>query len=390
MIQGHAGRVAYGQTISIRGTMAGGVPTKMPGAPAGAGGAGAVVDLDGEEFGTIDRYKWIWQSSPNVTFDPPVSQNGSTRVTWDRMGEVKIWAQIVGVDQGSEETVGEAEQVTVQVVAPGFSVAFDPEAGAKVGQEVKATVRTEPAVPEDLITYQWGEPPSSNRMEVKDNASEIRFKVKDPNPVSLKATAKVPTLGDVIGEVAATYSASQYIVKVQVEEAETTKPKVWDPVKGGIKTLPKGTYAGDEQIRLRAEIEGEPKPEDVRWKWKVNGGTSISNDISQTPTVSRHETGSISATVEARDKDGVLLGTGSINLSVTVAPDKVNPVVATAKADRATIRSGEKTWLRAEVKGGTPPYSYQWSGAAKGSAQAVEFLGEKAGDAVARFGRAHV
>ena len=399
-ISGLPGQVVYGQKVEIRGSVT------------GVAGAQAVIDKtnaqnaksqaewdemirkgkEAEEKGGIfilppdeegpdiqtPQFKFIWHADKEgIAFDPP--EGTSTTVLFGRMGAIKIWAQVLDKDGA---TIGETPQSSVAVVAPKFRIGFDPTTG-RVGQEIRARVTTDPMTLHAPIFYRWSVPESSNRMEHNDAASDIGFKVKEPKPLRVIAVAEVPHYRDTIENIDATFTPGAYAIKVTVEESETTKPKVWDPVKGGIKTLPKGTYAGDEQIRLRAEIEGEPKPEDVRWKWTVNEGTSISNDISQTPTVSRHETGSIAATVEARDKDGVLLGTGSINLSVTVPPIQTNPVVVTAKADKAAIKSGEKTWLRAEVKGGTPPHSYQWSGATKGSGQAVEFLGEKAGDATA-------
>lgn len=334
-------------------------------------------DEEGPDIQTLE-FKFIWHSDKEgIAFDPP--EGMSTTVLFGRMGETKIWAQVIGKDGA---TLGETPQSTVAVVAPKFRVVFDPPAG-QVGQEIRARVFTDPMKLFAPIFYRWSAPESANRMEHDEAASDIGFKVKEPKALRIAATAEVPHYRDSIADIEATFTPGAYAVKVTVEEAETTKPKVWDPVKGGIVTLPKGSYAGDEQIRLRAEIEGEPKPQDVRWKWTVNEGTSISNDISQTPTVSRHETGTIAAAVEARDKDGVLLGGGSINLSVTVAAGRVNPIVVTAKADRTAIKSGERTWLRAEVKGGTPPYTYQWTGGAAGSGQSVEFRGEKAGDAAA-------
>jgi len=64
-------------------------------------------------------------------------------------------------------------------------------------------------------------------------------------------------------------------------------------------------------------------------------------------------------------------------------PEATSPVVVTAKADKVTINLGEQTWVRAEATGGTPPYTYQWTGGLTGSWQAVDLQGERAGDTIA-------
>lgn len=290
------------------------------------------------------KLRYLWQSSEKgVELSPTESENGETTVTFGRLSSVKLWAQVVDADTGT--AMGETPQVATTVVAPAFSVRFTPPGGqGRIGQEVKAQIVANPEVPAKLIDYRWLEPATSNRREATENASEIGFAPKDAKPVVLKALARVPFHGDELGTIEASYTGAPYKVQVSVEE-RGPKPMTWDPAKGGLVPVPKGTYAADEQVGLRATLEGEPKPAEVRWRWTVNDGTTIGNPISQTPTVSRHESGAITATVEALDRDGNVLGSGTTSLSVTVSADAVGNAKAKAEAAKL-VAQAKAAWAR--------------------------------------------
>lgn len=313
------------------------------------------------------KQRVVWQSEPAVGFVPPTSDNGRTRVTYSRMGRVKLWCEIQEVVEGAFHTVGECDQETVEVVAPRFSVTFTPAEGqGRIGQDIRLRIASEPSVPDDLIDFRWFDPATSNRLELTPNAREIGFKVKDAKPVVLKALARVPHHGDNIADIAATYTGLQFQVKAWAEEPGT-RPMMWDPVKGGLKPVPRGQYATHERIPLRAELQGGDAPSGVRWNWTVNDGTTISNPISQTPTASRSSAGSIEANVEARDAQGSVLGSASVSLPVMevrdTPPAPVNPTVSLS-AERNSVELGAKVTLSADASGGKPPYSYAWQGAA--------------------------
>ena len=295
---------------------------------------------------TQAAYRVIWQSDRNLTFTPPTSDDGTTKVTYDRMGEVKLWCELLKWEGGDYQTVGECEQETITVVAPKFSVSFTPSDGqARVGQEVRARINAQPSVPAKLIDYRWLEPATSNRMEYTENAGEIGFRVKDPSTLVLKALARVPHWGDDIGSVDATYTGAIYEVKAWVVEPGT-RPRMWDPKKGGLIPVPKGSYATFERVGLKAEVQGGPT-EGVRWQWTVNGGTSISNPYSQTPTVSRSEAGGISAKVVARDSNGSELGSAEVGLSVIEVSDKQpKPTPAEDKAEARRLTQQAEQQLK--------------------------------------------
>ncbi|MBU1664955.1 MAG: discoidin domain-containing protein, partial [Gammaproteobacteria bacterium] len=325
-------------------------------------------------------YRIVWQAEPGLTFNPPTSDNGTTKVSYDRMGQVKLWCEVLKQVDGVYQTVGECDQVTVTVVAPKLSLSFSPVDGqAHIGQEVRARITTQPSVPAKLINYRWLEPGTANRMEYGDNAGEIGFKVKDASTLVLKALARVPYHGDDLGTVDATYTGAAYTVKAWLVEPGI-RPMMWDAKKGGLIPVPKGAYATHERISLRAEIQGGTT-EVVRWNWTVNDGTSISNPISQTPTVTRSSPGEISAQVEARNAEGALLGSADVSASVIDASERA-PVPTTPnvtlKPEKDDPERGERVWIEAEVSGGKAPYRYTWQGA-RGSGARVQVTASKTG-----------
>ncbi len=262
------------------------------------------------------EYRYVWQSSPGLTFDPPEGAWDSTTVTYDRLGEVLIWCEQLKWIDGAYQTVGESEQVTVNVIAPDFSVSYAPANGkAYVGQQVTATIHARPAVGDKVIDYRWLDPSTSNRLELDSNGARIAFTVRDTNPVKLKALARVPVHGDELGEIESSYTGVAFGLNAWMVQPPTL-PRTWDPQAKELKTIERGSRGTDERITLKAELQGGTPPEGVRYKWTVNDGTTLSNDISQTPTVSRSQAGSIVAHVTASDSKGHKLADAQVTVEV--------------------------------------------------------------------------
>ncbi|WP_346913382.1 PKD domain-containing protein [uncultured Roseibium sp.] len=282
--------------------------------------AGDTEDLFGDPEPQRTAYRVLWHATPNLTFDP-VESGGDTTVTFDRLGTVKVWAQIVTTEDGGTKTVAETEVQTVEVLPPALSLLFDPPSGAGAGTEVRARVMTEPHVPDALIDVRWLEPATANRREYAGNGSEIGFTVDGGKTVTLEAIVRLPVHGDEIGRISGQYDTTAGSVRVTAK-ARGPKPQIWDENVGGLIDVPEGLYAAGQAIELSAELEGAKSGGDVRWDWTVNSGTSISNPASRTPTVSRAEAGTIQAEVTAKDKDGRLLGKGRISLAVVISADE--------------------------------------------------------------------
>lgn len=311
---------------------------------------------------TNSKYSIAWQSDPPLLFEHPSTTTGRNKVTFTRMGKVKIWAQIKRSTSGDEQS-SETKQISTTITAPKFKIDFVPASGAKLGQEVKALISETPSIQDALLNFKWESPPSSNRLEVAKNARTITFKLNAPT-LALKAAAITSTGNEPVGDdITATYKATPYLVSVRLLESGV-KPMVWDPARKGLVPLSKGTFAGDEKVVAEASIDGAVPQERISWSWKCNEGTSISNDSVKSPSLSRHETGTAEATVTARDAEGLALGSATVSFDVTVPAEKINKTEELKlglAAERTLLKSGEVTLLVTTIRGGTAPYKLTWS-----------------------------
>jgi hypothetical protein len=264
----------------------------------------------------------LWDSTPNLTFEPKESIQGNTKVTFDRMeNPVKIWAQILQDKDGSSSTVGEVEQEEVTVISPEFKIIYDVlQKDAKIGQTVTAEIQSEPYVDPSLIDYRWVEP--VDRKEV--GTGRIEFVPKDTKPIKLKAIARVPGTGDSIhDDINDTYTPGSYKVIARVIGPKyDMSVKVWNEKKGLIEVTKE--YTVDQDIIIEADIEDAGNIE-LRYDWSVNDGCSIVGvDNSKQLTVNRHEVGTCIAKIEVFDKDKNKLGEAEATVDITVSQEMID------------------------------------------------------------------
>lgn len=286
------------------------------------------------------RYRFVWQSSPGLSFDPSTSEDGATTVTFDRMGQVKVWCEVLVEDEGAWVTLGETEQQTITVVAPAFSINFTPPDGqGKVGQEVRAKIVAKPEVPAKLIDYRWFDPGSSNRMEYTDNASEIGFKVKDAKPIKLDVLARVPHHGDEIAKIASTYTGVAYDVKIGEPKGYGPQLQVWvcDTQLGnakncGMKDIPKGQFVTFQDIFLKAEVT--PAPPSPRYRWSVDpSGSCGLPGAGRELRLNCSSTGSYTVSLQVLDADNLLLGQAERTVGVSVSDNDVRQAPKSKEAN---------------------------------------------------------
>ena len=276
----------------------------------------------------ITGYRVIWQSDPGITFDPATS-DGTTTVLFDRMpssGKIKIWAEIQKDGGGGVySTVGETPQQEVTVVPPKFKWTFNPEKGkGRIGQEVRATLTTEPAdIKPELLNYEWSWPESSGRMEYEKNASIIGFVSKDAKPVKLLVAPKTPFYRENIGGgLLEEYQAQGFNVTVTGPKQMGPTPQVWKEKVGLVDV--QREIAVFQNVFMRAEVAPDPEKKPLRYQWTVTpGGCTVGNEVSQEPTVNCSETGSYQAKVTVKDRDGVELGSGAGTISVTISQNEI-------------------------------------------------------------------
>ncbi len=288
------------------------------------GGAGYTVP----ETAKVTGVRVIWQSDPGITFDPATS-DGATTVLFDRMGpnnKIKIWAEIQKDGGGGVySTIGETLQQEVTVVPPKFKWTFNPEKGkGRIGQEVKATLTTDPAdIKPELLNYEWSWPESSGRMEYAKNASVVGFVPKDAKPVKLLVGAKVPFHRELIGGgMLEEYQAEAFAVTVTGPRQMGPTPQVWKEGVGLVEV--QREIAVFQNVFMKAEVAPDPEKKPLRYQWKVTpDGCTVGSDISQEITVNCSQTGSYQAKVTVKDRDGADLGGGTGTISVTISQNEI-------------------------------------------------------------------
>ncbi len=271
-------------------------------------------------------YRVIWQSDKTLDFKPGTSYDGTTEVLFDRMGPIKISAEIQKkTGDNVYEQVGEAEQREVTVVAPKFKMIFNPEKGkGKVGQEVRVTIDSDPpGIKPEIVNYEWSWPESSGRMEYAKNAGVIGFIPKDPKPVKLLVGPKtvydrVPIGGAILDE----YTAGAFNVTVIGPRVSGPAPQVWKEGVGLVDV--QREIAVFQNVSMRAEVAPDPEKKPLRYQWTVTpGGCTVGSDVSQEITVNCSQTGSYQAKVSVKDRDGADLGSGSGTISVTISQNEI-------------------------------------------------------------------
>jgi tetratricopeptide (TPR) repeat protein len=276
------------------------------------------------------KQRVVWQSEPSVGFVPATSEDGRTRVTYSRMGQVKLWCEIQEMIEGAYHTVGECDQETVEVIAPKFSVSFTPAEGqGRIGQDIRLRVDSEPSVPDDLIDFRWFDPATSNRLELTPNAREIGFRVKDAKPVVFKALARVPHHGDEIADIAATYTGVAYEVKIGEPKGYGPPLQVWvcDTQLGnaqncGMKPILQGQFATFQDIFLKSEVTPAPPSPHYRWSVEPSGACGLPGSGSEL-RLNCSNTGSYTVRLQVFDSGNILLGQAERTLSVSVSDNDV-------------------------------------------------------------------
>jgi hypothetical protein len=333
------------KAVSVSGNAV--IPT-VPIAPAEVSGPVPPVTTK-PAAGAGGKYRYVWQAEPAVEFNAPTTDKPTTLVTYTRMGQVKLWCEAHTFVEGAWHTLGECEQVSVDVVAPAFTFSFTPPDGqGRIGQEVRAVLGTKPEVAAKYLDYRWFDPPSSNRMEHSQNASDIGFKIKDAKPVPLKVLVRVPHYGDTIADLTASYTGVAYDVQIGAPRLNGPQLQQWvcDTQLGrakdcGMKDIPQGQFVTFQDIYLKAIIA--PTPEAPRYRWTVapSGSCGLPGFGSELH-LNCGNTGTYTVNLEVADADGNILGKAESSVSVSVRMEQTKPGKAPDSGADAKVREAKQ------------------------------------------------
>lgn len=268
------------------------------------------------------NFYFLWQPHPEITFAPFEYNGGNastTKATFNRIGAARVWA-VAHTRQGETlTTVGESDQIDVEVGKPELKLTLTPQKSI-VGSEIKAKVTTNvPGLKE--VDYRWDVSTGGKLMGQSQDTSEITFIPQSAKPVTITVNARAPGVGDDLGMQKAIFTADPANVNVVILGAEGPKPQVWKP-NVGLVTLEK-EIAVHQFVGIKAEVS--PAIDGARFEWSVNEDTHIvGSNISQQIRVTRSQVGGGEATVIVKNKDGLELGRATGSFSVSISQEEID------------------------------------------------------------------
>lgn len=263
------------------------------------------------------NFYFLWQPHPEIQFNPFEYNGGTvsgTRAVFNKLGTSRVWA-VAHTREGEKLTsVGESDQIEIEVGKPELKLTLTPEKGV-VSSQVKAKVTTDvPGLKE--IDYRWETTANGKLLSESKDSSEITFSPQDTKPVTITVNARVPGTGDDLGNQTATFTASPLDVKVTVLGTEGPKPQIWKEGVGLVTV--EREIAVHQFVNLRADAT--PAMDGLRFEWMLNEDSHFAgNNITQAIRAYRSQTGSCEATVVVRNSEGIELGRGTGNFNVSIS-----------------------------------------------------------------------
>lgn len=275
------------------------------------------------------KLQYLWQPHPEEKFTPFEGSNGKSIVTFNSPGRKKVWVQVLDKTTAETITLGESEQLELEVEKPGFTIVFNP-AKAPVGQLVTATIKTSPEKLED-ISYRWMPPgANANQVSASQDGTEITFYAKDATQVTLEVLALVKSNGDELGRTRAYFTADRYLVKTEGPKVQGPKPMIWQTGKGLVEVDKE--IAVHQQVEFTAVVTPQPSGT-ITYNWQVTeGNASVSNPASRDARVTALETGTVNMQVTVKDANGVELGKGLASFSATISSEQISQGAKEKKA----------------------------------------------------------
>ncbi len=267
------------------------------------------------------KLQYRWQPHPEEKFVPFEGPGNTTTVIFSKPGHKKIWVQVLDKTTAETITMGESDQLELDVEKPSFNITFTP-AKAVVGQEVTAKVNSVPDKLED-VNFRWM-PLGANARLLRESTdgSELTFTAKDATQVAFEVLAVVKGSGEDLGKANAYFSAERYNVKAEGPKVQGPKPMVWKPGVGLVEV--------DKEIAVHQIVEFSavvtPQPSgNLTYDWKVTeGNASISNPASKDARITALETGNVQLKVTVKDNNGIELGSAVAVFNASISNDMIS------------------------------------------------------------------
>ncbi len=320
-------------------------PLSMPEANDSGHASVLIVTAGDEEDILPDSLpQFHWQSEPPIRFEPPVSSDGRTVAIFDRTGPVKIWADAVKGDQKQRAEVG-----TFEVKVPQFAIQFTPSSSAASGSDITARLTSLPVVGEEFIAVSWEEPPEQNLVSSQRSGMTLQFKGEAGEVVPLSAAIANKVTGDALTTVEASYSVATLSFTIKAKR-RGPPVKVWDTARKGLVEAGADQFYVGEAIDLTAQFAGGKTPDDIRWRWQVDAGSSLSNEIASLPTLTRSEPGSAQVSLSIRDRNGKEMAKADTTVSFLEKTEEPTSSKTPSKGEKTKDKVSDKAGSKAATK----------------------------------------
>jgi hypothetical protein len=271
-----------------------------------------------------------WQPHPEINFGEESENKSSLSVTFTRLGKTKIWVDVLKEIDGKLTTVGESNQITIDVIKPKLKLSAN-KTDPLIGEKVVLTVHEEPKMDDKTITFWWEYSGNISNPGVEPNISNSRaysFKPKDTKPVTVTVHAKAKDGGDDLGQAKITITPKSYSVAISEPRYLGPKPRIWkcDIQLGG--TCPGLVEVGDTQFAVFRDIFMKaiitPSPDSPRYRWTIDPSGSCGFPGSGSEIkINCSNTGTYTVKVEVANADGAKLGEASQAVTVSISQEQL-------------------------------------------------------------------
>lgn len=220
------------------------------------------------------------------------------------------------------------------------ALSIEQQADAYIGREISLSLQGEDIT--SGAVFEWSFEGSARSILLRKNGAECRFTPYDTEPVKASVNA-LDASGNIISSASLVIPVKEFQVKIVMLKREPIL--LWDI--GAKKDIPAEGIIAGEPIPLKTTLSPEYK-EELKCAWSVDASTAILNKENQNDkdetmvTVVRSEVGDSEISVLVKDAKGLILGRGSVSISVPIARGKI--------AESARRRDAWAQWIKAQAQ----------------------------------------
>lgn len=307
--------------------------------------AGLLAEVFSGDQPAGGRFTYYWEPNPDVQYggdpkNPSYETSGGAQsrntALFRQTGRTPVWVTVLKQVGETKVTVGESEQILIDVISPQLSLKAD-KTSPLIGETVVLTVEETPKMSDDLVSFWWEYSGEASNPGVHPNTPNSRawsYKPKNDKPVTITVHAKSKDSGEELDSASLTLTARRIQVSVSGPRIAGPAPMVWKP---GV-----GLVAAERQVAEHQRVEFSatlnPSIDNPRYQWRIEpSGCSIHSPSARDTGVTCSSTGSYSLSVTVKNADGAELGSGAGQLSVSVSQAAVDSGRKTAKAIEETL-----------------------------------------------------